>query len=100
MGVKNSLIIVLMLVSGFASSAEMDAASYDRVVYSICKDNADVKLCNKLVANLMFQVKINSEVLGLCNQIDEKGGASEKMESCVNARSIDKYIDRKQAASN
>lgn len=97
---KKSLIIGLMLASGLASAAEMDAASYDRVVYSICKDNSDVKLCNKLVANLMFQVKSNSEVSAICSQIDEKGGDSAKKESCINARSIDKYIDKKQTASN
>lgn len=97
---KKIAIAALLLVSCGVGAEEIDAAGYDRIVYSICRDNADVKLCNKLVANLMFQVKSNSEVSGICNQIDEKGGDSAKKESCVNARAIDKYVDKKQATSN
>ncbi|KHS77033.1 hypothetical protein QT13_01980 [Pectobacterium brasiliense] len=91
-------LLIITPVSVF--SADMDAMSYDRVVHAICKDNTDVKLCNKLVANLMFQVKSNGELSAMCNQIDESGGDSSVKPACVNARTIDKYIDKKQNASN
>lgn len=98
-----SIILATLLFFSFASglvmAAEMDAAGYERVIFSICKDNPHSSDCSKLASQLMLMVKNNGDIAALCDKLDESGGNSATKPSCVNARNIQDYIQKKNESS-
>lgn len=88
--------LVLGFASGAMAAAEMDAAGYERVIFSICKDNPHSSDCSKLASQLMLMVKNNGDIAALCDKLDESGGKSATKPSCVNARNIQDYIQKKE----
>ncbi|WP_312209797.1 hypothetical protein [Pseudescherichia sp.] len=91
--------LVLGFASGAMAAAEMDAAGYERVIFSICKDNPHSSDCSKLASQLMLMVKNNGDIAALCDKLDESGGNSATKPSCVNARNIQDYIQKKNESS-
>lgn len=98
-----SIILATLLffsfTSGLVMGAEMDAAGYERVIFSICKDNPHSSDCSKLASQLMLMVKNNGDIAALCDKLDESGGNSATKPSCVNARNIQDYIQKKNESS-
>ncbi|WP_264289157.1 hypothetical protein [Duffyella gerundensis] len=90
----------LLAMANVSAAADMDVQSFERVNYAICKDSSNTKQCSNLVYNLMFQVKSNTEIKLICDQLDEKGGDSSSKPACATARNIDSYITNKKDASN